>query len=146
MKTFLFILFLPCLLFSLEIPIDPDGNVSFTIPIPSHFQEIWRSPNGRMVEYIPENETLEAWNEIITVETIPRQVEMLDFYLRKHKLAMEMLFSTSELTHSESYSSEETGIKVGYAHYRSPHYLVESQTVDHFFFGVHGNESRSRKK
>ena len=51
---------------------------------------------------------------------------------------MEMLFSTSELTHSESYSREENGIKVGYAHYRSPHYIVESQTVDHFFFECMG--------
>ncbi|MGE3715775.1 MAG: hypothetical protein AB7G16_04485, partial [Simkaniaceae bacterium] len=65
MKTFLSFLFLPCLLFAdivLLFPLKPSRESSFKIPIPPTFQEIWKTPNGKMVEYIPQNETLEAWN------------------------------------------------------------------------------------
>lgn len=136
MKTFLSFLFLPYLLFAdivLLFPLKPSRESSFKIPIPPTFQEIWKTPNGKMVEYIPQNETLEAWNEIITVEVIPHQTGMLDFYLRKHKIAIDMLFSASEIFRSEVAFTEEKGTKVGYAHYRNPHYLVETQAVDNNF-------------
>ena len=141
MKKLLLLFLFPCLLFSEVIilfPIESGKKDSFSIPVPPNFQEIWKAPNGKMVEFIPQDETLDAWTEILTVETLPRQPQMLDFYLRRHKIAIETLFTSAELARSEISLSEENGIHVGYAHYRTPHYQVESQSVDDTFMECMG--------
>ncbi len=91
-----------------------------------------------MVIYIPKSETLDSWSEIITVETIPHYPAMLEFYLRKHKIAIEMLFTSTELRRSEIKMCDENGTQVGYAHYRTPHYVVKSQEVDENFMECMG--------
>ena len=98
MKLFCLLIFLPILLLAetIQFFINSEKTTTFTIPIPNAFQEAWRAPNGKMVEYLPQNESADAWTEIITIEAIPRQAGMLDFYLRKHKIAIELLFSRAE--------------------------------------------------
>lgn len=133
MKKWLLLLFLPSFLLAdvaLRFPIAPDSDLKFHIIIPSTFEEVWRAPNNKMVEYIPQGEALESWTEIITVETLPKQIGMLEFYLRKHKIAIETVFMREELSRSEISTSEENSVPIGFAHYRNPHFQVATQTVD----------------
>ena len=140
MKSLLFLLvWLPCFLFSdliLSFPFT-SKKASYVsnlqIPIPSEFEESWKSSDHTTYEYKLQNESLEAWTEIITVEYLPRYPDMLDFYLRKHKIAIESLFSANELDRSEITSHQEKGTLMGHAHYRHPHYKVQTQDIDPHF-------------
>lgn len=140
MKSLLLLLLcLPYLLFSEQIfsfPLKSKETTSSShvhVLIPSEFEESWKSSDQTTHEYKLQNESLETWTQIIILESILRYPGMLDFYLRKHKIAIESLFSSSELDRCESSSHQENGILIGHAHYRHPHYRVQSQDVDPLF-------------
>ena len=136
---FLLLLCLPYLLFSdqiLSLPLKSKETPSSShvhVLIPSEFEESWKSSDHTTHEYKLQKESLAAWTQIITVESIPRHPGMLDFYLRKHKIAIESLFSASELERCVITSHQDNGILVGHAYYRNPHYRVQSQDIDPLF-------------